>query len=126
VATVRHFEELEAWQSARELTRAVYGASGVRDRALRVQLQRAAVSVMANIAEGFEASTDTDFARFLAIARASASEVESHLFVALDLRYITEAEFAALRSLAIRTRKRIAGLISYLRTRKQTAPASRR
>ncbi len=96
------FENLKVWQLARELVRSIYlltdrqGFS--KDRALRDQLRRAAISSMANIAEGFEWGSKRDFVRFLYMARGSAGEVRSHLYVAKDLDYITGVEFDRLEN----------------------------
>ncbi len=119
MATIRHFEEIEAWQQSRELTRAVYeGSKGrrfFRDRALREQIRRAAISVMSNIAEGFERGGNAEFVQFLAVAKGSTAEVEAQLYVALDQDYITAEEFQKVRSVTVSTRRLIAGLMHYLR-----------
>ena len=111
---IRTFEDLIAWQKARELTKAVYAATGGeqlrRDFGLSSQMQRAAVSVMANIAEGFERKGTVEFARFLGIAKASCAEVTSHLYVALDVGYLDESSFGTLRALAQEVGRVIAGL----------------
>ena len=102
MATIERFEDIKAWQAARELVSAVYRVSRrgkfEKDFGLRDQIQRASVSVMANIAEGFERSSDRDFHQFLYITKGSAGEVRSHLFVALDLGYVTSDEFDDLRA----------------------------
>jgi four helix bundle protein len=117
--TIKKIEDIEAWKKARELTRAVYNCSKVepfsKDFALRDQMRRAAVSVMSNIAEGFERGGTKEFVQFLANAKGSAGEVEAQLFVALDQKYISEGEFARLRDLAVSTKRLIGGLMSYLR-----------
>jgi len=119
MATIRRFDDIEAWQCARELTRAVYSCSKrgafARDFGLRDQVRRAAVSIMSNIAEGFERSGTGEFIQFLAIAKGSAGEVQAQLYVALDEGYITDHEFAQLNSLAESTKKLIAGFMTYLR-----------
>lgn len=96
---IERFEEIKAWQEARALTRMVYeltkGDRFARDFGLRDQIQRAAVSVMANIAEGFERQSRKDFRHFLGIALGSCAEVRSHLYVALDQAYIDETKFQA-------------------------------
>jgi four helix bundle protein len=119
MATLRWFEDLEAWQRARMLTRAVYECSKsrdfYRDYGLRAQIRRAAVSVMSNIAEGFERGGKKEFLQFLAISKASVGEVEAQLYVALDQCYITDDEFAALKGLAVSTKGLIGGLMRYLR-----------
>ena len=118
MATIERFEDIKAWQEARELVSAVYRVSGrgkfEKDFGLRDQIQRASVSVMANIAEGFERSSDREFHRFLYIAKGSAGEVRSHLFVALDLGYVTSDEFDNLRAKAEDVAKTISGFITYL------------
>jgi len=102
MARAHGFEDLKAWQLARELVQNIYQLMGTqvfgKDHALRDQLRRAAVSSMANIAEGFERGSKRDFVRFLYMARGSAGEVRSHLYVARDLDYITEAEFERMTS----------------------------
>src|SRR4026207_752742 len=119
MATVKRFEEIEAWQTARKLTGAVYActkkAGFARDYALRDQIRRAAVSVMSNIAEGFERGGNKEFIQFLAVAKGSVGEIESQLYVALDQRYIDESEFVSLKRCAASTKRLIGGLISYLR-----------
>ncbi len=91
------FEELVAWQRARSLTKAIYLVSSegrlARDFGLASQLQRASVSIMANIAEGFERNRLAEFARFIDIARGSAAEVLSHLYVARDVGHLSEEQF---------------------------------
>ena len=119
MATLKRFEDIEAWQRARELTRAVYSCSKVgafaRDFGLRDQMRRAAVSVMSNIAEGFERGGTSEFVQFLAIAKGSTGEVEAQLYVALDEVYIGDEEFRSLKATAVSTKKLIAGLMNYLR-----------
>ena len=93
----RRFEDLAFWQQARELTRVIYALTQkdgfAKDYGLKDQVQRAAVSVMSNIAEGFSRGTNVEFLQFLFIAKGSLSEVQSQLYVALDLAYITQDEF---------------------------------
>jgi len=119
MATIQKFEDIEAWQKARELTRQVYTLSGsgqfARDFGLRDQIRRAAVSIMSNIAEGFERSGSGEFLQFLAIAKGSAGEIEAQLYVALDQKYITNEQFNATRNLAGSTKKLIAGFMNYLK-----------
>lgn len=85
-----------------------------KDFGLRDQIQRASVSVMANIAEGFERGSDREFHRFLYIAKGSAGEVRSHLFVALDLGYLSAEEFSDLRTKSEEVAKSLSGFITYL------------
>lgn len=119
MATIQSFEEIEAWQKARELARAVYACSGTgafaKDFVLRDQIRRAAVSIMSNIAEGFERTGSAEFAHFLAIAKGSAGEVEAQLYVALDQGYISKEEFESIRALTSSTKRLIAGLMNYLK-----------
>ena len=86
------FEDLLIWQKARDLTRLVYDLTKVdafsRDFGLRDQIRKAAISVMSNIAEGFERDSDAQFAHFLTIAKGSCGEVRSQLYVALDQGYV--------------------------------------
>lgn len=93
----KRFEEILAWQKARAVTRQVYLLSNrgelAKDFSLRDQMKRASVSIMANIAEGHGRRTSVEFANFLNIARGSAVELQSHLYVALDLAYISQVEF---------------------------------
>jgi len=105
MAGFRRFEDILAWQKARTLNQIVYSAATQgdfsRDYDLRSQIRRASTSIMANIAEGFGRHSDRDFAHFLNIAYASSCEVQSHLYVALDLKYLTDkASFDEIYSLA--------------------------
>lgn len=120
MASVKRFEELEAWQKARELAGLVYRLTSegkwVKDFGLRDQIRRAAVSVMSNIAEGFERRGAAEFGRFLLIAKASAAEVRSQLYLALDLGYLSQAEFDEARASAESVARMIAGLARYLKS----------
>jgi four helix bundle protein len=119
MATYESFEELQAWQKARELVNEVYTLSKNsafgRDLGLRNQICRAAVSVMSNVAEGFERGGTGEFVQFLSLAKGSAGEVRSQLYVAHDQGYISSEEFDQLASLASDTSRLISGLMSYLR-----------
>jgi four helix bundle protein len=99
MALVKRFEEIQAWQEARKLTKQIYQLtrSGhfVRDFGMRDQIQRAAVSTMTNIAEGFDCTSKIEFARFLGYSTRSAVEVQSLLYAALDVGYITQDVFDA-------------------------------
>lgn len=98
MATVKRFEELLCWQRSRELVREVYSAlHQVRDRGFKDQIQRASVSVMSNIAEGFESGTKQEFINYLYIAKGSAGEVRSQLYVAYDVGYIDDEKFKHLK-----------------------------
>ena len=119
MATFQSLEEIEAWKKARELTREIYAISKqgsfCRDFALRDQIRRASVSIMANIAEGFERSGTAEFVQFLAVAKGSTGEAISHIYVAADQVYITKEEGDHLLGLAGETSRMIGGLMTYLR-----------
>ena len=108
------FRDLIAWQKARELTKAIYLATRqdkfARDYGLCGQIQRASVSIMSNIAEGYERANLGDFHRFLSIAKASCAEVRSQLYVALDIGYITADVFKQLITHADEVGRIIGGL----------------
>ena len=97
MATIKRFEEIKAWQEARELAKLVYkvtrGIVLAKDYGLKDQIQRAAVSVGSNIAEGFARNGNKEFAKFLWIAKGSAAEVQSQLYTAKDIGYISDADF---------------------------------
>lgn len=119
------FEELDVWQRARELTKLVYDLSDqgafARDFGLRDQMRRAAVSIMSNIAEGFESRTQRLFIDFLGRAKGSAGELRAQMYVALDRDYLTENQFTiALRQVETCSRQ-IARLIQYLETQPNTS-----
>ena len=117
---IEQFEEMEVWQKARRLTTRIYGLSRTgefaKDFGLRDQIQRAAVSVMSNIAEGFERRSDKSFQQFLSIANGSVGEVRCQLYVALDLGYISNGAFDECQREAIQTGRMITGLLQYLRS----------
>lgn len=119
MSTIQRFEDLEAWKIARELTRNVYGITKhegfSRDFSLKGQICRASVSIMSNVAEGFERDGDKEFANFLSIAKGSAGETRSLLYVALDQQYISDAEFNLISAKAIENSRVISGLSNYLR-----------
>ena len=118
---ISRFEDLECWLEARILVRNVYTATRNKDfrRDLRLagQIQAAAASVMANIAEGFIRRSDREFVQFLFIAMSSAAEVQSHLYIALDQAYINQDQFNSIYEQANKTGRMISGLIKYLRTK---------
>ncbi|WP_435008239.1 four helix bundle protein [Tundrisphaera lichenicola] len=101
---IERFEDLVAWQKARILVREVYRVTKIgaftKDFGLASQKQRSAVSVMANIAEGFDRGNRAEFHQFLSIAKASCAELRSHLYVASDVGYIRPDEFHQLFELA--------------------------
>lgn len=120
MATFTRFEQIESWKKGRLLAAEVYRvtAEGAfsRDFGLRDQIRRSAVSVMANIAEGFGRGGNKEFISFLSIGRGSAVEVKSHLYVALDAGLIAEREFKPLYKLASETEALISSLMIYLST----------
>lgn len=115
---VKKFEDLDAWNLARELVNLIYDLTDKeefkRDYSLKDQMRRCSVSVMSNIAEGFERGSDKDFVRFLYIAKGSCGEIRSQLYIALDRKYITEKEFVIAVEKAVPTSQKISGLIKYL------------
>ena len=117
---ITRFEDLECWQEARNLVRKVYGATSdgafKKDLRLSGQIQAAAASVMANIAEGFIRHSDKEFMQFLFIAMSSAAEAQSHLYIALDQGYVDHKRFDEIYDQANKTAMIISGLIRYLRT----------
>ena len=119
MGTFKRFEDILAWQKAREVTKRAYEITNVgsfsKDFGLRDQLRRACVSIMANIAEGFGRRSDKEFANFLNMAHGSASECQSHLYVALDLEYISEDDFRGLYSAIDEGSRMIIGLSHHLR-----------
>ena len=117
--TVQNFEDLNVWKQARLLTHEVYRLTKTekfsRDFGLRDQIQRAAISVMSNIAEGFERGGNQEFSQFLYIAKASCGEVRSQLYVAFDQGYVTHDETEKLRQSFKRLSGMISNLIAYMR-----------
>ena len=116
---VKNFEDLEIWKDARYLTREVYqltkDAKFSRDFALRDQIRRAAISVMSNIAEGFERGGNQEFIQFLYVAKASCGEARSQLYVALDQSYMAEEPFDDVNRSFRRLSIMISNLIDYLK-----------
>lgn len=117
------FESIDSWKKARELTKAVYRITTQqkfsKDFGLRDQIQRASVSIMSNIAEGFDAGSDKTFVNFLRYSYRSASEVQSLLYIALDCKYIDETDFRNCFAQALETKRLIGGFIKYLTQSKQ-------
>ncbi|WP_412062509.1 four helix bundle protein [Rubrivirga sp. IMCC45206] len=124
MSAIRRFEDIDAWQLGRELTRRVYeatrGSSFARDFGLRDQIQRASVPITSNIAEGFERRSPQDFARILLIARGSAGEVRSQLYAPLDLGSIEQDTFDDLYALATRISRATVALARHNRAHADT------
>lgn len=114
MSAVTRFEDLIVWQEARVLVKLIYKITSngafAKDYGMRDQIQRAAVSVMTNIAEGFDCESSTEFARFLGIARRSAVEVQSLLYAALDVEYIKDDIFKSHYDQAKKCKALIGGL----------------
>jgi four helix bundle protein len=120
---IERFEDIQGWQQARKLTREIdkltNGFPFKKDHGLCEQTQKAFVSARANIAEGFDRQSKKEFIKFLYYASGSASEVQSHLYVALDQEYISEADFQETYNQARKTKSLINGFISYLKGKKK-------
>ena len=102
MTTVQRFEDLICFQRAREMTCEIYRSlNDCKDRGFKDQIQRASVSVVSNIAEGFESGTKSEFINYLYIAKASAGEVRAQLYVALDVGYLNNETFKYLNGLAV-------------------------
>ena len=119
---VSRFEDLIAWQKARELNREIYAVTSAgsisRDFSLVNQVRSAATSVMSNIAEGFERGGPAEFHQFLVIAKGSCGEVRSNLYIALDVGYLSENESKRLREIAENTGKIIGALRAAVQKRR--------
>ena len=126
MSTVKSFEELTIWQEARELTNKIYILSKRFPKeelyGLTSQIRRASVSIMSNIAEGFNRRSTKEFINFLIISRASISEVQNDLYISLDLNYINKKEFETIYNHAQKISMSINKLITYLRSQVKTYP----
>jgi S23 ribosomal protein. len=120
MARIERFEEIQAWQKARDLNKELYeitkNASLTKEFSLRDQIRKAAVSIMANIAEGFGRRSKKEFANFLNMAHGSAAEVQSHLYIALDQGYIEKRVFENLYTKTEEVSKMIQSFMNYLRS----------
>ena len=116
---IERFEDIKAWQLARELARKVYCLTKklrfAKDYGLKRQIQDAAGSSMHNIAEGFDSETNAEFIRFLRYAKRSCTEVQSELYLAADEKYISSDEFKDVYEQAGQTRAAVRGFINYLK-----------
>ena len=119
MARIERFEDLTSWQKARELNRLVYDATRkgafAKDYGLRDQIRRASVSVMSNLAEGFERGGNREFIQFLSNAKGSCGEVRCQLYAALDEKYLTEPDFRELYERSREVSRLISGFMAYLR-----------
>ena len=122
MAVIKYFEDIEAWKEARILTRQIYKLSKrgsfSKDFGLRDQICRAAISIMSNIAEGYESQASGTFIRYLKIAKGSAGELRSQLYIALDQSYISSSEFESLCDLCKKISSQLANLKIYLENQK--------
>jgi four helix bundle protein len=121
LATISSFEEIRSWQASREFNKRIYQITNdshyfKNDFELKNQVRKSSISISSNIAEGFERETPKEFIRFLYIAKGSAGECRSQLFLAHDLEYLTEKEFDELISMATEISKLIGAFIKYLRS----------
>lgn len=119
MATAKKFEELEVWVKAKELSVEVYKITNdgefKKDFGLRDQIRRATVSIVSNIAEGFERNGNKEFAQFLSLAKGSAGEVRAQLYIAIELNYINETDFNLLIGKVTEVSKMLSGLMGYLK-----------
>jgi four helix bundle protein len=119
MGTIKRFYDLEAWKKARILNLEVYKMTMTeifkRDFALIDQTRKASISIMANLAEGFGRKGNREFLQFLSISEGSLSELQSHLFVALDIEYIDKSKFDFLFEKTEETQRVINGLAEYLK-----------
>jgi four helix bundle protein len=115
---IKKFEDLESWKKARKLTNRVYEATAAgsftRDFGLKDQIRRASISILSNIAEGFERGGDKEFLQFLAIAKGSCGEVRAQLYIAVDQEYLSQELFERLLNNADEIGRMISGLMKYL------------
>ncbi len=118
MGSVKYFEELITWKKARQLTKEIYDASNqgpfAGDFGLRNQIRRASVSIVSNIAEGFERGWTTEFMQFLSMAKGSTGEVKTQLYIAFTQGYLDQGAFDRLTTLTVETGQLIGGLIRYL------------
>ena len=121
---IQRFEDMKVWQDSREVVKTIYQLTAKpkikRDFSLCDQIQRAAVSIMNNIAEGYERDSNAEFIRFLLYSKGSSGEVRSLLYVVLDLEYITIDEFNKYSETVSLISKQLSNFIKYLRERNKT------
>jgi four helix bundle protein len=120
VGTIERFEDMSVWKESRAIVRQIYSISKydkiIKDFGFKEQFQRAAVSIMSNIAEGFERKSNKEFSQFLFVAKGSAGEVRSLSYVAKDIGYIDEKTFLSLQERLIKLSKQLSAFIKYLRS----------
>jgi four helix bundle protein len=125
MSKIEVFEDLKVWQDARVFVQRIYAVTHqktfARDYVLRDQISRSSISIMSNIAEGFDRSSKNEFILFLNYAKASAAEVRSQLYTCLDMGYISEADFVSLKQEALSLSRQIAGFMKYLEKSKKRA-----
>ena len=118
MAKIARFEELLSWQKARELNQLVYqvskGGTFAKDFELRAQMRSASISILSNIAEGFERGGDREFLQFLSTAKGSCGEVRAQLYAALDQQYLTANEFKEIYNRTVEVSRLISGFMAYL------------
>ena len=118
MATFQRFEDIEAWQFAREISKEVYRLSGIgmfaKDFELKGQMRASSGSMMDNVAEGFDRRSKHEFVQFLTIGKGSAGELKSQLYRAVDNNFISQNDFDGLYAKADKYTKMISGLIMYL------------
>ncbi len=116
---IKRFEEMKVWQDSRVLTKKIYGVSSTgkfsKDFGLRDQIQRASVSAMSNIVEGYERDSNKEFIKFLGYSKGSVGEVRSLLYVALDQGYLPEQKFNELKDGCLNISQQISNFEKYLR-----------
>ena len=119
MAQIERFEDIEGWKLGRRVTNRVYDVTSTgdfsRDFALANQIRRASISIMSNIAEGFERDGNKEFLQFLSIAKGSCGEVRSQMYIAADRKYVDETTFNEICGLLIETSQKISGFMKYLR-----------
>lgn len=127
--TIEKFEDIVAWKKAMELCDLIYSVTGndkfSRDFGLKDQIRRASVSVVSNIAEGFERESNNQFIYFLIIAKGSAGELRSQIYIAKNQNYISKDEFNILNEKVLEVSKTISGFITYLRGLKANSKLSK-
>jgi four helix bundle protein len=118
MSTIKTFEDIEAWQLARELSREIYEitltGTFYKDYGLKDQINKSFGSIMDNIAEGFDRDGNKEFINFLSIAKASSSEVRSQLYRAFDRNHISADQLNHLKDKSVIISKKISGLMNYL------------